>query len=103
MANISGTVMSTGQTMGLPAGTYPLSALLGTNTSFLRWDATGYISVGNRTKLNVDGIPTVFAYDALNQLSHFRQVLVRLFGSEEDRQGPSPLTRLEKNKNFASN
>src|SRR5208283_1982567 len=48
-ANISGTVLSTGQTVGLPAGTYPLSAQLGTDTSFLRWDATGYISVGNRT------------------------------------------------------
>jgi hypothetical protein len=65
MANISGTVLSTGQTVGLPAGTYPLSAQLGTNTSFLRWDATGFISVGNRTdattSLAVAGAGTLFA------------------------------------------
>jgi len=65
MANISGTVLSTGQTVGLPAGTYPLSAQLGTDTSFLRWDATGYISVGNRTNattsLTVTGAGTLFA------------------------------------------
>ena len=46
-ANIGGEVLSSGQTAGLPAGIYPLNAVLGAGTTFLAWIPNGAITAEN--------------------------------------------------------
>ena len=48
-ANIGGQVLSAGQATGLPAGTYSLSAVLGTGATFLQWIPSSAIAIQNAT------------------------------------------------------
>ena len=64
-ANLSGQLLANGDAVGLGAGTYPLSAVIGPHVTFLRWIPTGSISVPSRTATNttltVSGAGTLFA------------------------------------------
>jgi hypothetical protein len=62
-ASIGGSGISSGQTLNLAPGKYPLVALVGPNTTFLKWVPTGNMFVGNpfvtTTNLTVYGAGTL--------------------------------------------
>jgi hypothetical protein len=64
-ANLSGQLLSSGDALGLLPGSFPLSAVVGSGATFLRWVPTGSITVANRsnpvTTLDVSGAGTLFA------------------------------------------
>ena len=64
-ADVGGSFLASGDSTPFASGVYPLSAVVGSNATFLRWAPTGSISVGNRsaaaTNLTIYGPGTLLA------------------------------------------